>query len=720
VKPVIEANGGGKIEIRTVGAELSGRKLKRYVPVFQEQAVDRDLLVMGARNLRDYFESKGYFEVEVDFETRQPAPDREEIIYVITPGERHKLVEVTVKGNRYFSTKDIRERMFLRPAGWLRLRHGRYSRGFVRRDEEAIKALYRANGFRDAAVATETIDDYRGKQGDVAAVVTIEEGPQYSVSGLTVNGVENVEFNRIAPMLAVVEGQPFSETNVALDREYILQQYHSAGYPDVSFDWSMEPGPGPHQFKVTYLIAEGRKRYVRDLLITGIRETSPRLLNPNVSIEAGQALSWTEMGRMQRNLYNLGVFDRVNMAIQNPEGETDHKYVLYHLEEGHRYAMAAGFGAEFARIGGSQDSLEDPAGAPGFSPRASFDISRLNMFGLGHSLNFKTRYSNLDRRVLLNYSAPRYRNVDGRNISVTGSYENARDVRTFTARKLEGSVQLSQRLSKPTMALFRYSYRASRIDPGTLKINPLLIPLAAQPARIGMISAIFIQDRRDDPVDAHRGWYNTLDLGLAARAFGSRTQFTRFLARSSYYHTVRGGWVLASNTQFGWLGPFRNADGVDPDQVIPLPERFFGGGSTSHRGFPDNQAGPRDLLTGFPLGGKALLFHNTELRFPFLGDNIDGVFFHDMGNVYSSVKKISFRVRQRNPEDFNYMVHAAGFGIRYRTPLGPFRVDLAYSLNPPQFWGFTGTYRELLFNMGRRELQQISRFQFFFSIGQAF
>lgn len=720
VQPVIEANGGDKIEIRPVGAKISDRKLKKYVPVFDEQAVDRDLLVEGASNLRDYFESKGYFEAEVDFETRRPAPDHEEILYVVTPGTRHKLVEVTVRGNKYFSTEDIRSRMFLQPAGFLRLRHGRYSQGFVRRDEKAITNLYHSNGFRDVKVSTQTINDYQGKAGDVAAVVTIVEGPQYRVSDLQVTGVKTLDINRIAPMLATVKGQPFSETNVGLDRDYVIGQYQSAGYPDVAFDWRMEPGPGPQELSVHYVINEGEKRYVRDVLLTGMRTTRHRLVDPNILLHSGDALSWTEMGRMQRRLYNLGVFDKVNMAVQNPEGDTQNKYVLYHLEEGHRYSMAAGFGAEVARIGGSQDTLNNPAGATGFSPRVSLDLSRLNLWGLGHSLNFKSRYSSLDRRVLLNYSAPRYRNVDGRNISLTASYDNTRDVRTFTARKLEGSAQISKKFSKATLGFLRYSYRDSRVDQNTIKINPLLVPLAAQTALVGMLSGILIQDRRDDPSDAHRGWYNTADFGVAPRAFGSRNQFAKFLGRSSYYKALHGDYVLASNTQFGWLGPFGLGAGVDPEQSIPLPERFFGGGSTSHRGFPDNQAGPRDTLTGFPLGGNALLFHSTELRFPFIGDNIDGVFFHDMGNVYSSPSKISFRVHQRNTEDFNYMVHAAGFGIRYRTPVGPIRVDLAYSINPPRFYGFKGTFQELLFNTGTRELQRINRFQFFFSIGQAF
>ncbi len=78
----------------------------------------------------------------------------------------------------------------------------------------------------------------------------------------------------------------------------------------------------------------------------------------------------------------------------------------------------------------------------------------------------------------------------------------------------------------------------------------------------------------------------------------------------------------------------------DPLDAIPLAERFFGGGGTSHRGFRENQAGPRDLDTGFPLGGTALLFNQTELRFPLIGDNIGGVLFHDMGNIYSSIDNV--------------------------------------------------------------------------------
>jgi outer membrane translocation and assembly module TamA len=235
-----------------------------------------------------------------------------------------------------------------------------------------------------------------------------------------------------------------------------------------------------------------------------------------------------------------------------------------------------------------------------------------------------------------------------------------------------------------------------------------------------MLSADWVQDHRDDPTNAHRGYYNSINLDEAAVPFGGHFNFVRLLARNSYYKKIGAQSVIASNTEFGVIVPYHVPAGLTNATYIPLPERFFGGGGTSMRGFPYEQAGPRDLETGFPVGGNALLFHQTEFRFPLIGDNIGGVLFHDFGNVFSKFSDISFRVSQRGLTDFNYMVHAVGFGVRYKTPLGPLALDLAYSINPPTFNGLNGTYQQLLFGGATRAVQSVSHFQFFFTIGQAF
>jgi len=729
VKAILQANGGPKVKFQTTGAKVSNGKLHRYVPVFDQGMLYRDLLVAGARNLRDYFQSEGYFDAEVEFRESRPSPDLEEITYTVGLGQRQKLVKVSVVGNQYFSTADLRALMFLHPAGFVRLRHGRYSADFAAHDENAIVALYQANGFSDAKVTTTVATSYLGKRGNVAVTLHVDEGPQYTVSKLDVEGITLAKRQKVVSRLAETQGQPYSASNVALDRDAILEFYQGSGYLNADFTWQKTPGPGPHQVALKYTITEGRPNYIKGIVIYGLSTTRRSLVDSEIQMKTGDPISWTEMGNTQRRLYNLGVFDKADMAVQNPDGDTQEKYVLYHVTEGHLYNLALGFGLEAANIGGSQTSLANPAGTAGVSPRVDFDLSRLNLWGLGHSVNFKSRYSTLDRRASLEYLWPRFQNVDGRNVSVSFLYDNTRDVLTYTATRYVATAQISQRFSKSLTGIFRYQWTDDQVRQSTLKISPELIPLYAQTAHVGMFATNWVQDRRNDPVNATRGYYNSLDFGVADHAFGGTVNFTRLLLRSSEYKTVFVHDVIATNTEFGWIQPFNITPGVSEQNYMPLPERFYGGGDNSNRGFPYYQAGPRDPNTGFPIGGNALLFNQTEFRFPFIGENIDGVIFHDMGNVYSTVSDISFRVHQDNLQDFNYMVHAVGFGIRYRTPLGPLALDLAYSINPPKFFGFNGTYQELL-SAGvnpcsgpegfRCSVQQVSHFQFFFSIGQAF
>jgi outer membrane protein insertion porin family len=438
----------------------------------------------------------------------------------------------------------------------------------------------------------------------------------------------------------------------------------------------------------------------------------------------------------------MGIFARVDTAIENPDGDTDHKIVLYNFEEANRYTMAIGFGAQVARFGTpSTTNLTGAGGSTGFSPQVSLNLSRLNFLGLGHTISLRGVYSNIQKRGSISYLAPRFQDIEGRNLTVSLLYDNSLNVRTFASRREEASVQVSQRLSRASTALFRFAYR--RVSVSSVIIPVLLVPQLLQPVRIGMLSGNFAQDRRDDPGDPHRGVYNTADVGLASRYFGSQRSFARVLLRNATYYRVTRNIVFARQTQIGIIKPFSAPAGVSEQESVPLPERFFGGGADSLRAFPYNQAGPRDIgqplvpggpasqPTGFPLGGNALFANNLELRFPLIGANIQGVLFHDMGNVYSTLSDLSFRFKQKNLNDFNYTVHAVGFGIRYRTPVGPIRGDLAYSINPPSYLGFSGTAQQLLQcdpNLPASSLpsfctpsrQSVSHFQFFFSIGQTF
>lgn len=366
-------------------------------------------------------------------------------------------------------------------------------------------------------------------------------------------------------------------------------------------------------------------------------------------------------------------------------------------------------------------------------------MNRGDFLGLGQTVGFHLLYSFLERRGSVTYEIPRFLGNKGRTITFTLLYDDSFNVLTFASQREEASVQVAQKFSRSLRAQFRFAYR--RVSVNNVAIPVLLVPQLDQAVRIGILGATFVHDRRDNAADPHRGIYNSLELGLASNAFGSQRSFGRLLARNATYHALTKSLVLARQTQLGLISPFHNTAGLPSAEDVPLGERFFGGGPDTLRAFAFDQAGPRDTgaplvaggpsspPTGLPLGGNAVFYNNVELRFPLIGSNIGGVLFHDMGNVFSSLGNMSLSFHQPNQKDFDYTVQAVGFGIRYKTPVGPVRLDLAYALNPPSFVGFKGTEQQLLqCNPGQTYMsgpcvgvpQTLTHFQFFFSIGQTF
>ena len=249
MRATINADAGPKVTVKALETKVSQRKLKKYIPVFQEGAVDRDLLVEGARNLRDYFQFRGYPDVDVTFRQLPVQNDEQVIEYMISRGPRRLLGSIDIVGNDYFPTEAIRERMFLQPRSF-QYRHGQYSEAFRKRDEETIQQLYKTNGFRDVIVRSTTEDNYRGKPDRMSITFTIDEGPQWLVAGIDTSSLQLPDTREVQEMLSQFSsevGQPFSELSIADDRKVILTYYYNQGFPNATFEWSMKRAEAPNQ-----------------------------------------------------------------------------------------------------------------------------------------------------------------------------------------------------------------------------------------------------------------------------------------------------------------------------------------------------------------------------------------------------------------------------------------------------------------------------------------
>ncbi len=773
-----QIDAGPQVLISAQGFHISRSVLKKQVPVYEENAVDDDLLNEGKRNLLDYLQTKGHFDAKVEIR-KENDPSALRVIYEIDPGRIHKLVLVDVTGNKNFlDTKTLLSYLQVQPASRV-LSHGRYSEALLRRDVATLEGLYKSNGFRAVNVATNVDDNYQGVENRLAVHIHIEEGPRTQVATVHLVGNEKVKTGEL-PELSTQPGQPYSEQDLANDRERILSYYFDHGFPNASLDITTST-PQPNREDVTFTIQEGARFVVDKVMVGGTEHTRDFIVQRELEVHPQDPLSQQDLLNTQTRLYDLGIFSQVDTAVQNPEGSDPQKNVLVQVREAKRYTFTYGAGLEFET--GLPAGVQAPQGKTGVSPRVEFDVTRLNFAGRDQTLTFQSHVGSLQQRGLLSYEIPKLLDSDKFKLIYTVFYDNSLDVATFTSQRLEGKIDVRQQFGNsgrdpgtrpgPDSLTYRFDFRVVKASHFATGFSPGEIAILSLPARVGGPGFTFIHDKRDNPLESTKGDYFTLDAFAATSFFGSRsdtsksslpTNFARALGQySSYYAFGPKGkknrqFVFARSTSIGLEQPFQGTRVLPPGacplingQVtctdiadIPLPEQFFAGGGNSHRGFGLNQAGPRDPASGFPVGGTALFVNNLELRFPtmslpWLGEGFGFAIFHDMGNVFTAphdMLKGLMRWHQQNPQQclsgstadqgclmnfngsgYDYTSHALGIGVRYKTPIGPLRFDFGYNLNPTQYFQAVpvpGSSQVVT------QAEHLRHFNVFFSIGQPF
>ncbi len=765
---VFKVDRGPVVQISADGFKLSQHVLRRLVPVYEEGALDDDLLNEGRRNIQNHLQTLGYFEAAVSV-TQHRAEDGKDlqVVYAVNPGDRHKLAAIRISGNRFFPDDLIRARMQNQPAGRL-FSHGRYSEVWLEEDVRGIQNLYRASGYRQAEVTSKLVTGYQNDPSLLAIQITIKEGPQTRVAWVRIEGNYTLPQEQL-PEIQTAEGQGFDESSLADDRDTILGKYFDNGFPNASVEVGYVPAPSTADLPlvgVTFTIHEGEQFFVNKLFLDGLHYTRPGVARREMRVQPGAPLSQQDMLESQRRLYDLGLFKQVDTAIQNPEGTESHKNVLVTAREAQRYTFDYGVGFEF-QTGQPSAGTNQPLGKTGVSPRVSLGISRINVGGRHQTLTMKGNVSQLQQRGLVSFDIPQLLNKDKLRFTATGLYDNTVDVSTFTSKRLEGTFQVLQVLYKKedrelTTFAYRFSYR--RVEASNIEVTANLIPLLSTPTRVGTPNFLYIRNRRDNDLESTRGSYTTVEGGVAASYFGSEADFSRMLIKNSTYHTLSRNrstgqrFVFARSTSVGIENRFGSTLLVDPAYtsirvaqglpplppgatLIPLPERFYSGGGNSNRGFGLNQAGPRDPFTGFPVGGSAVFLNSLEMRFPsvtvpYLLDSVGFTIFHDMGNVFARPQEMLpslGRFHQPNQQfcfqevthlncNYNYASHAVGLGVRYQTPIGPLRFDFGYNLNPPYFPSYTNIVTNPTNGnqVGQFGYQRAGHFNFSFSVGQSF
>jgi len=704
---------GPVVTVRTTGAKISriplmsARKLKTLVPIFSEGTIDRDLVQEGQQNLVDYFQKKGFFDVNVKVNF-QRVSDRISLVYDIESGKKHKVRSISFRGNQQVSDQALLSQVLIKKAHLLS--HGSISQKQLKQSVDKLRALYQDIGYEDVKVTPKVVD----KEPYLDVVFEIQEGQQTWVEAVQVTGNQTVPLDRLTrgKALPLRANYPFSQRRMVEGRNQIAAAYQTRGYLNSEVKTTVARQPSdPHRVDVTYAITEGQMVRVSDVLYLGQKRTRLSLLHKTAQIEPETVMSRSSLLAAETRLYDLNVFDWSAVGPKKPITDQSEEGVLVRVHEAKRNEITYGFGFEVSHRGGNTpggtvavpglptvglgSNKVAPSQSTFASPRGLVEFSRRNMRGLAETFSTSLLLSRLDQRALTTYTQPHF--IGSQWGSATSfSIERTTQNPLFAAGLGDASFQVERLISRKNNTRLQLRYDFNKTSLSHLLVPELVLPRDRN-IHLSTFSGTLIRDTRDKPLDAHQGILATLDLALTPGPLGSSASFAKALGQYAFYKPIHS-MIFANSVRIGLAKAFAGS-------FVPTSQLYFSGGGTSLRGFPIDQAGPQRLVpfcgvlqgqsgcvnVTVPVGGRQLFILNSELRFPLkIMKALGGVVFYDGGNVYSAINLASF---------VNNYTNTIGVGLRYATPIGPVRIDIGRNLNP---------------------VPGISATQYFITLGQAF
>lgn len=705
---------GPVVTVRASGAKLSffpplaKREMRKLIPIYSEASVDQELVDEGRRNLTDFFQKKGYYNVKVTSKLENQ-PDQILVEYTIDRGEKYKVAQIAFHGNYALTQKELTEQVTVKKAHLIW--HGSLSQKLLKQSADNITALYADHGYEKAKVTSQAVD--HGKKMDVS--FEIEEGPQTVVENVAISGNQNVPYAQLigGKGFNMRSGVPFSPRKVTEDRNRISATYLDRGYLNAEVKATVQPVAGNAQrVNVNYVITERQQVRIDQVVYLGQKHTRVSLIDKTANIPPETPMRRLQLMQAESRLYDLSIFDWASVGPREPIIDQKSEDTLVKVHEAKRNEITYGLGFEAEHRGGNipTGTVALPGGgatiglgnnqiAPSqqlyWSPRGLIEFTRRNMRGLGETYTASILGSRLDNKALTSYAQPRFMGWQWSSLSSV-QIERTSENPLFTASLGDISFQLEHILNHKKNTRLQIRYDFNKTDLSHLLVPELVLPQDLN-VHLSTVSATFIRDTRDHPLDAHHGEYTTVNFGVTPTAFGSSANFTKLFVQHAFYKPVKST-VFANSIRLGFAAPFSAS-------FVPTSQLFFSGGGTTLRGFPIDEAGPQRLVpfcnvlqgqsgcvdVTVPVGGKELFILNSEERFPLgIVKPLGGVVFYDGGNVFSAINLNNF---------VNNYSNTVGVGLRYSTPIGPVRFDLGRNLNP---------------------LPGINAWQYYITIGQAF
>lgn len=585
-----------------------------------------------------------------------------------------------------------------------------YDKSLLSKDLERIERFLRARGYYEAKVRAARVIP---RERSVTVIIEVVQGAPVTLRSASEPGLATLPFEvALAAKEAVTlrVGRPFDEEDFNRSKRALVSALADRGYAFAKVKASARVDLAAHTADVVYEVTPGPPARYGPVSIVGLEEIPEAPVRANLALREGASYSLAELGEAQDALINLGVFGSVDVRqdLSHPESGVVPITVLVHESTLRAVRLGGGVRADALRM-----STHLLAGWE----------DRNFIWGMTHvSLDARpgvtyfpaTLYDPVKPTKLLleNYARASLRQpsfLEGRTTGILASEYNiypllyvdmAPDERIIGYQELRESAAIERaffgmrflvNLSYHWQADFPFTYQSDRPD-------------GLDAVRVSYPELATNLDFRDSRVDPKRGVLLSNSLQLAGLPYGGTVKDVRLRPELRAYVT-RANVTLAVRATVGMLFPLdygRTLDDpalrqqtFDPDVIRDqhklLFRAFYSGGPSSNRGYPYREVGPHGAVgflvpTGVncaaqanqdivqcqrPLGGLTVWEASMEVRFLVSGP-VSGAVFADASDV--TLGRAEF--------DFNYPHLSPGLGVRYATPVGPIRADLAYRAVP--------------------------------------
>lgn len=639
--------------------KLKEDKLKEGLPVKEHTILDPNKVQEGLEAIRKRYREEGYYFATVTYELKPKEGNTVDVVYKISENRAVKVIKITFEGNKSFNEKDLKSALAIKEKGffsWL-TGSGRMTEEMLETEPLRLSSFYMDHGFINVRVSPPEV---KLTDEGVTLHFKIEEGDRFNVGSLDIEGDLIAPKNELMGLLTLKTGQVFSASELRANIAKLSDYYADKGFAYVNVDPGTQVDDQNKLVHIEFTIDKGNLVTIRRIDITGNVKTLDKVIRRELKIEEGDTYSRSLIERSRERVNFLGFFDDVKVATKRvDETKSD---LEVQVKEGQTGTISAGAGYS------SYDRMVFQG-----------QITERNFRGRGEVLSFATAIGSRREEFDLGFTEPYLFDT---NLTLgVNAFITEREWDEYTRRDMGGSVRLGLPVGEYTRIGLGYTYEDVKIsdipyffgrylvDSGLRDWGDRYRTKVDQPDKSSTSSLRFTVSRNttDHPIDPTKGNVQAASIEYAGDFMGGTNDFVRYMGQSSWFWpTFIKDVVFSLRGQIGFIQS-------NSDDPLPYYERFWAGGIDTLRGFDYRSVSPRDRAGhNQHIGGDKLLVFNAEVIFPLIKRmGIKGVLFGDAGNVYS----------YGNSFDPGNMRKDVGFGIRWRSPMGPLRVEIGIPID---------------------------------------